>query len=126
MGRFGTLVGRCLRIGIATTRARHNACSSYAPLRYAGAVRKSEQYRAMQTGYRDLQQQSDRSEGSDRDRADNPDPVATYPALAAYQCSQSDPLDLVLGEPLLRAIVELSCSRAFVRSHFLGVFERRR
>src|ERR1700731_3001020 len=36
---------------------------------------------------------------------------------------QSDPLDLVLGEPFAGAIVKLGRARAFVRGHFLCVFE---
>src|ERR1700726_4590787 len=38
--------------------------------------------------------------------------------------SQPDSLDLVLGEPLLGAVVELGRARALVRGHFLRVIER--
>src|SRR5229473_1184833 len=37
--------------------------------------------------------------------------------------SQSDPLDLVLGKPLLGAVVELCGPRALMRGDFLGVIE---
>jgi len=35
-----------------------------------------------------------------------------------------DPLHLVLREPLLGAVIEVCRARAFVRRHFLRVFER--
>jgi hypothetical protein len=62
MGRFGYLVGRCLRIGIATTPRQAQRVLVICTVEIAGTVRKNKQYRAMQTGYRDLQQQSDRRE----------------------------------------------------------------
>ena len=34
--------------------------------------------------------------------------------LGRFQCSQPDPLRLVLGEPLLRAVVQLGRARALV------------
>jgi len=36
---------------------------------------------------------------------------------------QPDALDLVLGKPLLGAVVKLGRPRALVRRHFLGVLE---
>src|SRR5271170_1363201 len=39
-------------------------------------------------------------------------------------CSQPDPLHLVLGEPLLRAVVKLGRARALMRGHFLRMLER--
>jgi len=54
MGRFGNLVGGCLRIGIATTPHQAQRVLVIRTVEIAGAVRKNEQYRAMQTGYRDL------------------------------------------------------------------------
>src|ERR1700687_405567 len=50
-------------------------------------------------------------------------PVATYADLAAYLGSQSDPLHLVLGEPLLRTIIELGRAWALVSRHLLRVLE---
>src|SRR5437763_5374946 len=41
-----------------------------------------------------------------------------------YLTSLPNPLYLVLGEPLLRAVVELGRARAFMRGHGLRVFER--
>ena len=38
--------------------------------------------------------------------------------------SQPDPLDLVLGEPIFRAIIKLGRARAFMRGHRLRVLER--
>jgi hypothetical protein len=40
------------------------------------------------------------------------------------ESSQPDPFHLILREPLLRSIVKLCRARAFVRRHFLRVFER--
>src|SRR4051812_29291467 len=42
----------------------------------------------------------------------------------APSASQPDPLHLVLGQPLLRAVVELGGARALMGGHFLGVLER--
>src|ERR1700732_2572799 len=39
-------------------------------------------------------------------------------------CSESNPLNLILGKPFLRAVVEFGRPRALVRGHFLRVFER--
>ena len=38
--------------------------------------------------------------------------------------SQPDPFHLILGEPLLRAVVKFGRARALVRRHFLGMLER--
>ena len=38
--------------------------------------------------------------------------------------SHHDPLDLVLGEPLLGAVVEFGGARAFVRRHRLRMLKR--
>src|SRR6266852_5052319 len=53
-----------------------------------------------------------------------PNPPRARDFVSGRACSQPDPLDLVLGEPLLRAVVELGRSRAFVRRDFLRVLER--
>ena len=42
----------------------------------------------------------------------------------ALECSQPNPLHLVLRQPLLRPVVKLGCSRALMGRHFLGVLER--
>src|SRR3974377_830059 len=41
----------------------------------------------------------------------------------ARKVSQPNPLDLVLGEPLLGSILELGGARGVVRRHFLGMFQ---
>jgi hypothetical protein len=62
MSWFGDLVGRRLRTRGAATLRQAQRVLVIGTIELAGAVRKTEQYRAMQAGYRDLQQQSDRRE----------------------------------------------------------------
>src|SRR5271154_5700331 len=53
-----------------------------------------------------------------------PNPRRARGFVSGHACSQPDPLHLVLGEPLLGAVVELGCVRALMRRHFLRMLER--
>jgi hypothetical protein len=53
-----------------------------------------------------------------------PNPPRVRGFVSERACSQPDPLHLVLGEPLLGAVVKLGRARALMRRHLLGVLER--
>src|SRR5271165_3988581 len=63
-------------------------------------------------------------EGVPQDRIASGSLLLAGKKLQSDDALKSDPLDLVLSEPLFGAVIEFGCPRAFVRRHFLGVFER--
>ena len=109
MGRFGTLVGWCLRIGIATTCRQAQRMLVIGAVEIAAAVRKCEQYRAMQTGYRDLQQQSDRSKD-----------LTETEQITRTRWRRTPLSPLINAHNLIRS-TSSGVSRSFVRSYSLVV-----